>query len=104
MVKQEHHLHLCQAPPQALAHPKAKGQVLETPFPLQPALRHIAFRPWEHCRVPAHGIQIHIEDCLWEDAKGKVSCLFEVMQGRAMGGCMKITHPSRDMVVLKHQV
>ena len=104
MVKQEQHLHLCQAPPQALAHPKAKGQVLESPFPLQPALRHIAFRPWEHCRVSAHRVEIKQDHCLWTEAKGKVSFLFEVMQGRAIGGYTKITHPSRDVIVLKHQV
>lgn len=104
MVKQEQHLHLCQAPPQALAHPKAEGQMLETPFPLQPALRHVALRPWEHCRVSAHGVQINYDECLWAEAKGKFSCFFEVIEGRAIGKGMKITHPSRDMIVLKHQV
>lgn len=53
VVHQQQHLHLCQAAPQALAHPKTKGHMLEgsTWASVQPALGVIALRPREHCRV-----------------------------------------------------
>lgn len=64
MVQQEEHLHLSQALPQALAHPKAEGQVLETPIPLQPALGQVVLGPRKYCRVSAHGVETHVEDRL----------------------------------------
>ena len=60
MVQKQQHLHLGHAPPQALAHAKAKGQVREPAsraLAVQPALGVIALGPGEHGGVSTQGIE-----------------------------------------------
>lgn len=74
MVQQKQHLHLCQAPPQALAHAKAKGQVWEPGTrgsAVQPALGLIALGPGEHGGVSTQGVQEHLHQCLQTGGEGQ---------------------------------
>lgn len=69
VVQQKQHLYLCQAPAQTLAHPKAKGQVVEVQLAVQPALREVALRIREQGWVSAHWVQIHVDRGLWTGAQ-----------------------------------